>query len=116
MIYWFVKYFADFLEVHGLGFLRVFTFVQFQAPIAVCLSFFICIFTGPRFIAWLRYQKIGDRPQFDQDEVNRLMAGKRDTPTMGGIMIITAIVITTLLLADLHNFYVQMALVCLVWL
>jgi phospho-N-acetylmuramoyl-pentapeptide-transferase len=117
MIYWFVKTFADFLEAHGLGFLRVFTFVQFQAPVAVCLSFFICIFTGPRFIGWLRYQKIGDRPEFDQADVNRLMAGKKDTPTMGGLMIITAIAVTTLLLADVrYNFYVQMALVCLVWL
>src|SRR3954462_6648487 len=116
MIYWLVKTFADFLEAHGLGFLRVFTFVQFQAPVAVCLSFFICIFTGPRFIGWLRYQKIGDRPEFDQADVNKLMASKKDTPTMGGVMIISAIAITTLLLADLRNFYVQMALVCLVWL
>src|SRR3954466_9664279 len=117
MIYWLVKTFADFLEAHGLGFLRVFTFVQFQAPVAVCMSFFICIFTGPRFIGWLRYQKIRDRPEFDQADVNKLMAGKKDTPTMGGLMIITAIAVTTLLLADVrYNFYVQMALVCLVWL
>src|SRR4051812_26484262 len=116
MIYWLVKSFADYLEAHGLGFLRVFTFVQFQAPVAVCLSFFICIFTGPRFIGWLRYQRIGDRPEFDQADVNKLMAGKKDTPTMGGVMIITAIVGTTVLLADLENFYVKMALICLVWL
>src|SRR5438067_1636891 len=116
MIYLLVKYLSDFLEAHHLGFLRVFTFVQFQAPFAVCLSFLICVVCGPRFIAWLRRQKIGDRPEFDQADVNQLMSGKAGTPTMGGIIIITAIVATTLLLADLHNFYVQMALVCLVWL
>src|SRR4051812_42609232 len=44
------------------------------------------------------------------------MAGKKGTPTMGGVLIIGAIVITTLVLADLSNFYVQMALICLVWL
>jgi phospho-N-acetylmuramoyl-pentapeptide-transferase len=116
MIYLLVKNFADFLEAHHLGFLRVFTFVQFQAPVAVCLSFFICIMFGPRTIGWLRKQKIGDRPEFDQAEVNQMMRKKEGTPTMGGNIIIAAISITTLLLAELHNNYVQMALVCLVWL
>ena len=44
------------------------------------------------------------------------MAGKKGTPTMGGVLIIAAIAVTTLLLADLGNFYVRMALICLVWL
>jgi len=44
------------------------------------------------------------------------MEGKKGTPTMGGTLIITAIAATTLLLANLKNFYVDMALVCVVWL
>ncbi len=116
MIYLLVKNSQPWLESHGLGFLRVFTFVTFQATVAVMLSFFIVWLAGPRLIGWLRRQKIGDRPEFDQADVNRMMEGKTGTPTMGGLLIIAAIALTTLLLADLKNFYVQMALVCLLWL
>ena len=116
MIYLLVKNNQQWLEDHGLGFLRVFTFVTFQAAVAVMLGFLIVWLVGPRVIAWLRRQKIGDRPDFDQADINALMAGKKDTPTMGGILIIASIAITTLLLADLTNFYVRAALVCLLWL
>src|SRR3954452_15974728 len=71
---------------------------------------------GPRVIAWLRKQKIGDQPDFDQAQMNERMKSKAGTPTMGGILIIASIAITTLLIADLHNFYVRMALICLIWL
>jgi phospho-N-acetylmuramoyl-pentapeptide-transferase len=116
MIYLLVKSNLDWLEAHGLGFLRVFTFVTFQTTAAVMLTFLMVILPAPRVIAWLRRMKIGDQPNFDQDQINKMMEGKKGTPTMGGILIITAIAVTTLLLADMRNFYVQMALICLVWL
>ena len=116
MIYLLVDHFFKWLEAHHLGFLRVFTFASFQVVAAILLSFLTCVILGPRLIEWLRRQKIGDRPEFDQAELNKLMAGKKDTPTMGGVLIISAIAIATLLLANLRNFYVEMALVCLVWL
>jgi phospho-N-acetylmuramoyl-pentapeptide-transferase len=104
------------LVAHHLGALRVFLDVTFQTTFATLLSFAIVILFGPRTIAWLRRKKIGDHPNFDQDQMNKLMEGKKGTPTMGGILIVTAIAITVLLLADLNNFYVQMAVICLVWL
>ena len=116
MIYLLVDHFLKWLEAHGLGFLRVFTFPSFQVVAAILTSFLICVVVGPRLIEWLRRQKIGDRPEFDQADLNKMMEGKKGTPTMGGVLIISAITIATLLLANLQNFYVQMALVCLVWL
>lgn len=116
MIYLLVKSSIDNLEAHGLGFLRVFTFVTFQTTAAVMISFLLVILPAPRVIAWLRRMKIGDAPNFDQAQINAMMEGKRGTPTMGGVLIICAIAITTLLLADLKNFYVAMGLICLVWL
>lgn len=116
MIYQIVRILQDWLDTHGLGFLRVFTFVTFQTTAAVMCSFLMVILLGPGVIAWLRRMKIGDNPNFDQVDVNRMTEGKRGTPTMGGILIIAAIAITTILLADIKNFYVQMALVCLLWL
>lgn len=116
MIYLLVKHLSDFLESHHAGFLRVFTFITFQTTLAVPMSFLIVILAGPRVIAWLRRQKIGDRPEFDQADMNELMKSKAGIPTMGGVLIIAAIAVTTILLADLRNFYVLMAMICLLWL
>ncbi len=116
MVYLFVKTFSAWLEAHGLGFLRVFTFVSFQTTAAVVLSFLLVLLSAPQIISWLRWLKIGDSPNFDQAQINAMMEGKRGTPTMGGVLILLAIALTTLLLADLRNFYVHMALICLVWL
>ena len=116
MIFLLVRRSLDWLEAHDLGFLRVFTFVTFQSTLAILLGFVLVVFLGPPVIEWLRRQKIGDRPEFDQADVNALMEGKKGTPTMGGVLIIFSIALTTLLVADLENFYVRMALVCLVWL
>src|SRR6185437_4353451 len=104
MIYLLVESCLKWLESHGLGFLRVFTFPSFQVVAAIVLSFLICVFVGPKLIEWLRKQKIGDRPEFDQADLNKIMEGKKGTPTMGGVLIISAIALTTLLLGNLRNF------------
>jgi phospho-N-acetylmuramoyl-pentapeptide-transferase len=111
-----VNLWLEWLEAHRLGFLRVFTYPEFQAIVAILLSFLLVVIPAPRVIAFLRRMKIGDAPNFDQAQLNALMEGKRGTPTMGGILIIFAIAVSVLLLADLRNFYVNMALICLVWL
>jgi phospho-N-acetylmuramoyl-pentapeptide-transferase len=116
MLFYLVQRLLPWLEAHDLGFLRVFTFVTFQSTVAILLGFFLVILLGPGVINWLRRQKIGDRPEFDQAEVNALMEGKKGTPTMGGVLIIFSIALTTLIVANLQNFYVQMAMVCLIWL
>ena len=103
---------SGWLADHRLGFLRVFTDDTFQAAAATVVSFALCLSFGPAVIRWLRRQKIGDLASFDQADIDLLMASKKGTPTMGGALIILAIVSTTLLLADLSNFYVRMALVC----
>jgi phospho-N-acetylmuramoyl-pentapeptide-transferase len=116
MMYLLVTGLKAWLEAHGLGFLRVFGFTTFQTTVAILLSFSICVALGPHVIKWLRTKKIGDIAKFDQAEIDAMMASKKGTPTMGGILINTAIIASTLLLADLGNFYVQMALICLLWL
>ena len=116
MIYLLVKSRYAWLESHRMGFLRVFNDVTFQSTAAVILSFALVILFGPGVIRWLRRQEIGDEPAFDQTQMDQIMQTKKGTPTMGGILIIFAIALTTLLLADLDNFYVGMGLICLVWL
>ena len=116
MFYLLVKYLQPWLDEAELGFLRVFTFPTFQSAAAVLVSFLLVMLAGPSTIRWLRKQKIGDLANFDQEAFNQTMLSKKGTPTMGGVLIIAAILFATLLLADLQNFYVQMALICLVWL
>ncbi len=60
--------------------------------------------------------KIGDIPEFDNDKLNKIMENKANVPTMGGIIILAGILLPTLLLADLTNFYIHMALLCTAWL
>jgi len=116
MFYFLARHYLPWFEAHGMGFVRVFTFVIFQTTVATLVSFLAVLWWGERVIAWLRRQKIGDTAGFDEAKMDELMKTKKGTPTMGGILIIGAIALSTLLLADLSNFYVQMALVCLVWL
>jgi phospho-N-acetylmuramoyl-pentapeptide-transferase len=116
VIYLFINFHHAWLTAHHLGFLRLFLDVTFQTTVATLLSFLIVILFGPRTIRWLRHKKIGDLATFDQEQMNKLMEGKKGTPTMGGILVIAAIATTVLLLADLENFYVRMALICLIWL
>jgi phospho-N-acetylmuramoyl-pentapeptide-transferase len=116
MLPYLLDLFYPWLKAHGLGAFRVFQSAPFRAMLCIPTAFIICLLFGQRFINWLVRQKIGDNPNFDQADVNDLMAQKRNTPTMGGVLIICSIVVSVLLLADLRNFYVLMALVCAVYL
>jgi phospho-N-acetylmuramoyl-pentapeptide-transferase len=116
MFFYFAKHLQYALEAHSLGFLRVFTFAEFQALAAVLISFVFVLLLGPRVIRFLALKKIGDRPDFDQADINAIMNSKAGTPTMGGVLIIASIFLTTVLLADLSNFYVLMAMLTLLWL
>ena len=69
--------------------------------LAILLSCGLVLATGGPAIRWLRRRKIGDNPDFDRADMNAIMADKRGTPTMGGVVIVGAIVATTLLLGDL---------------
>ena len=116
MIDWVITAAHDWLARHGLwGYLRVFTYLEFRAVCSLLLSFVLVLLLGQRTIRWLLRMKIGDRPEFYNAELNQLMKQKANTPTMGGVLIVGAITVSTLLLADLTSFYVQMALLCLLW-
>ena len=116
MIYLLVQHLQSWLEANNLGFLRVFRAVTFQSTFALLLGFVQVVCLGPPVIRRLQRLKIGDRPSFDQAEYDKLMASKAGTPTMGGLLIVASIAFTTLLVADLGNRYVRMALICLLWL
>jgi len=83
---------------------------------AAMLSFLLVIALGPRMIRFLIRRKVGDRPEFDHADLNRLARNKSNTPTMGGALIVVAIFVSVLVFANLGNMYIRMALVTLLWL
>lgn len=106
-------------RLESLGFwsiLQVFYQEEFRALAAVLVAFFLVILFGRRTIAWLVRMKVGDSPEFYNADLNDLMSSRTGTPTMGGVLICGAILLTTLLLADLGNRYVQISLIVLLWL
>ncbi|NLX05497.1 MAG: phospho-N-acetylmuramoyl-pentapeptide-transferase [Phycisphaerae bacterium] len=90
--------------------------VLFRSTLALLTAFAVSVLVGPYVIRTLRRLKIGDRPEFYNEDVNRLMQMKGDTPTMGGVIILAGIFVGTLLWVELGNFYVGMGLFCLGWL
>jgi len=117
LIYLLIQALEDKLEGSLFSFLRVFSFIEFRAALAMILSFFFVVTAGPRVIRWLVSKKIGDQPEFHNKDINELMKAKANTPTMGGILIVGGVLATTLLLADIsraNGFYVWMGLICMV--
>ena len=103
---------GEWLDSVGLySFLQVLYQLEFRAFTAVVVAFFIVILLGKPLIRMLIKKKIGDRAEFNQDELNALMKSKENTPTMGGVLLMGSVFITTLLFADLFNQYVQLLLV-----
>ena len=83
---------------------------------AGAVSFLIVLLAGPSVIRFLIRRKLGDRPEFDNADLNRLARHKTQTPTMGGALIVVAIFFSVILFANLGNMYIRMGLMALVWL
>ncbi len=90
--------------------------VLFRGVLAAIFCFLFTVVLAPRVIRQLIRWKLGDRPEFDNASLNELTRDKHKIPTMGGLLILAAIALGTLLFADPSNYYVLMSLFCLVWL
>lgn len=117
MLYHLLIYTEDWLDKIGLdSLLQVFYYLEFRAFVAVICSFLFVLLFGKKTIRWLIKQKIGDSPEFYHPDLNKMMALKAATPTMGGVLICASIFVSILLFADLTNRYVIIALIVLAWL
>jgi len=103
--------FADVVyDIPGTG---VFRYISFRAGMSALLSLIITITFGHHIINWIRRKQIGESIR---DLGLEGQVAKKGTPTMGGIMLIAAIVIPTLLFANIYNVYVILLLITTVWL
>lgn len=104
----------DWLNSEGIKFpgSRLFDFITFRVLMAVLLSLFITTFYGKKLIKFLQKKQISESIR---EEGLAGEESKRGTPTMGGIIIILAILIPTILLADLTKVYVQLMIISTLW-
>jgi phospho-N-acetylmuramoyl-pentapeptide-transferase len=96
---------------HDIRAFNVFSYITLRAVLAVLTALVISFVIGPAMIRKLTQYKIGQAVRDDGPQTHLVKAG---TPTMGGALILSSMVITTLLWADLSNQYVWIALITLV--
>ncbi len=89
-------------------FFNVFNYITLRTVLAAMTALLISFAAGPRVIRWLAAKKIGQAVRTDGPQTHLVKSG---TPTMGGVLILIAIGITTLLWGDLSNKYVWTVLV-----
>ncbi|MDZ4824467.1 MAG: phospho-N-acetylmuramoyl-pentapeptide-transferase [Flavobacteriales bacterium] len=110
MLYHLFTYLDKEFDMAGAG---LFNFISFRAACSVILSLVISLLFGKSLIRWLRKKQVGETIR---DLGLKGQMEKAGTPTMGGIIILLAILIPTLLFADLTNIYVQTMIIATVWL
>ena len=110
MLYHLFRYLDEAYNLPGSG---MFQYLSFRAAAAVILSLLIVIIFGRRIIDFLRRKQIGEEIR-DLGLQGQLQ--KKGTPTMGGVIILVAILVPMLLFGKLDNVYIQLLLVSTVWL
>lgn len=110
MLYYLFEYLDKHFDIPGAG---MFQYVSFRSGLAVLTALFIALFFGKKIINYLRREQLGETVRDLGLEGQNEKSG---TPTMGGIIIILATVIPTLLFAKLDNIYVIILLVSTLWL
>ncbi|MCM8799210.1 MAG: phospho-N-acetylmuramoyl-pentapeptide-transferase [Candidatus Omnitrophica bacterium] len=96
---------------------NIFKYITFRSAMSAMTAFIFCIIIGPKIIDMLRQHGIGEIiRKKESQQLYSLHQHKEGIPTMGGIMIILAILISTLLWARLDNCYVILALFVCLWL
>jgi phospho-N-acetylmuramoyl-pentapeptide-transferase len=110
MLYYLFEYLQSAYDFPGAG---LFQYISFRAAMAVITSLLVSLVFGGKIIRLIQRKQIGE-------EIRILgLTGeetKKGTPTMGGLIILSAILIPTLLFTKLDNIYIQIMIVSTVWL
>ncbi len=106
-------YLFDYLDKFNFPGAGLFDFISFRASMALLTSLFVSVVFGKKIINKLKNQQIGETVR-DLGLAGQIE--KSGTPTMGGIIILAAILIPTLLFTKLHNVYVITMVIAIIWL
>ncbi len=109
MLYYLFTYLDNAFDLPGAG---LFQFITFRAAAAILVSLLISLVFGGRLVNYLRRRQVGETVR-DLGLDGQLE--KQGTPTMGGLIILAAIFIPTVLFAKLENIYILLMLLVTVW-
>ena len=110
MLYSLFRYINEHYDLPGAG---VFQYISFRAGAAIILSLLVTIFFGRRIIRLLQRHQIGEEIR-DLGLEGQL--SKKGTPTMGGLLILMAVLLPIFLVGRLDNIYVQLMIISTIWL
>ncbi|MDX5408165.1 MAG: phospho-N-acetylmuramoyl-pentapeptide-transferase [Chromatiaceae bacterium] len=106
MLVWLAEYLTQYFS-----FFNVFSYLTFRAILGILTSLLLSLYLGPKLIARLQRMQIGQVVRGDGPESH---FSKKGTPTMGGLLILGSVLVSTLLWANLENKYVWVVLFVLV--
>jgi len=109
MIYYLYEWMKDW-NIPGIGMVQ---YISFRSGAAIILSLFITTAFGKKLIRFLQRKQIGEEVR-DLGLEGQMQ--KKGTPTMGGLIILAAILIPVILFANLSNIYIRLMLLTTVWL
>ena len=109
MLYHLAQYLQD-LNIPGIG---MFTYISFRSLLALMLSLLIMMFVGKGFITYMKRKRHIEKAR--DAEIDPYGVTKKDTPSMGGVVIVLAVVIPALLLGRLDNIYMILLIVTILW-
>ena len=110
MLYYLFEFLENHYDLPGAG---VFQYISFRSALAIITSLLVSLVFGGRIINLIRKKQIGEQVRKLGLEGEQAKSG---TPTMGGLIILSAILIPTLLFARLDNIYIQVMLISTIWL
>src|SRR5262245_65125118 len=93
--------------------MNVFRYITFRAAYAAITALLVCFVLGPPMIEWLRRVRLGQKIREEGPQSHLVKSG---TPTMGGIVIVTAIVLPVLLWGNFHSRPLWLAVLATIWL
>ncbi len=112
MLYYLGLWFRDILDPPGFG---LFQYITFRAALAAISALIISFYFGPIIIDLMKKFQIGEQAKQELQKIGNHSI-KAGTPTMGGLIVLAAVLIPTLLWADITNMFVILILITTAWL
>ncbi len=112
MFYFLANWIKSTFDLPGLG---LFQYITFRSAAAAITALLISYFIGPVIIARLKKMQIGEQAKTELQNIG-LHVSKAGTPTMGGLIVLTSLIIPTLLWANVANAFIILIVLTTVWL
>ncbi len=111
MFYYLAEWLRALYDLPGFG---VFQYITFRAAASAITALLISFYVGPKIISYLRKKQIGEQAKEELQTVGQ-HSRKSGTPTMGGLIILLALLLPTLLWADILNMFVILIFITTAW-